>query len=672
MLVAAGYFNYRESKMLKYSLIAFTLVLSSLIGITAAVRTCDAERSRSTPVDRADRDWDEAIKSAAQLTSRKSYSLAIEKLQHVVDFAPKDGPQFAHAVIRIKEVAAMRARAFSTEAAGGDSCRNKLDWDAAIAHYQAALGLYLNDLSSKEVKDVKRRLAEVLEARDKMADYNVAMAHARKHLAAQEFLQALESGKRAQEVIPFSAEAEALLREVKRVREMALAELEEQIRSHLATKNYSAAVSAAKRGLAFDPGNDQFAVLARDSESALGNESLAKGEIALRTGSFADAEHYFELAARCMPDNSVIARQLEAARLEDMLERAKSDLKAGDYLSAFEKAQRLRSKYPQDDRPGRLAEEAKVAIDNDEVRRFESEFKHLVAIHVTVDGRRITMLDAGGAVREWDRDNGSELCSRLPAVRAAFGLRLAALSYCGSRLAIVSRTGMLAFGSTDGQTTFQRYSTNSSEWHRCKWSGDSSRIALMSRDGKIAMMDTKSNQIVYERTLTERASVATAVALSRDGRKCAVGFEDGQILIVLEKSDGRTAVFPLTRGNQSIGGAVTDMSFSADGASLASGTSTGFVRCWNVATRQENVANLDKRHSAATTTTCYSEDGRWFASGSDDATVVVWSLGAIKPVKSLPRQPAPIVALAFATLRKELVTADQRGTVKVWRLSTEM
>ena len=79
-------------------------------------------------------------------------------------------------------------------------------------------------------------------------------------------------------------------------------------------------------------------------------------------------------------------------------------------------------------------------------------------------------------------------------------------------------------------------------------------------------------------------------------------------------------------------GHVRSIAFAPDGKRLATGSSEGIVRLWEVATGQELLAL--KGHTDFVSAVAFSPDGQLLVSGSQDGTVRFWRAATRQEVAS--------------------------------------
>ena len=115
---------------------------------------------------------------------------------------------------------------------------------------------------------------------------------------------------------------------------------------------------------------------------------------------------------------------------------------------------------------------------------------------------------------------------------------------------------------------------------------------------------------------------------------------------------------------------VESVSFSPDGATLASGSPDGTIRLWDVATG-EPIATL-QGHADWVRSVSFSPDGMTLASGSSDETVRLWDVATGAPIATLEGHTAWVLSVSFSPDGDTLASASGSGdgTVKLWDVAT--
>jgi WD40 repeat protein len=114
-------------------------------------------------------------------------------------------------------------------------------------------------------------------------------------------------------------------------------------------------------------------------------------------------------------------------------------------------------------------------------------------------------------------------------------------------------------------------------------------------------------------------------------------------------------------------GRVLCLSYSRDGAQLASGSSDCTIRLWNLAQRCEE-ASL-REHSASVSCLSYSRDGAQLASGSDDRTIRLWNLARRCEVASLSGHSGRVLCLSYSRDGAQLASGSEDRTIRLWNLA---
>ena len=134
----------------------------------------------------------------------------------------------------------------------------------------------------------------------------------------------------------------------------------------------------------------------------------------------------------------------------------------------------------------------------------------------------------------------------------------------------------------------------------------------------IAEISTAKGELVTCSTFTGFSGLVLNVAFSPDGRVLATASSDGTIKLWEVLTGGLHSIF---RGYS---GLVLNMAFSPDGRVLASASNDGIVRLWEIATG--GLYRILTGHSDSVLNVVFSPDGTALASASKDGTVRLWEV----------------------------------------------
>jgi WD40 repeat protein/DNA-binding SARP family transcriptional activator len=192
---------------------------------------------------------------------------------------------------------------------------------------------------------------------------------------------------------------------------------------------------------------------------------------------------------------------------------------------------------------------------------------------------------------------------------------------------------------------------------------DGTRLATTGDDGAARIWDPTTGR---ERHVL-RGPPETQVygpSFSPDGTRFAAGWADGEA--------GSVRVLDLDTGDEAeheLPGPATRTAFSPDGATLAIGIDAipGPVLLLDT-TDGRLVRSLDG-HTYPVSDLRWSVDGRWIATASTDGTARIWDVGTGTTRHTLHDHRSPVVAVDWATDGSRLATGSLDGTAMVWEVT---
>ena len=169
-------------------------------------------------------------------------------------------------------------------------------------------------------------------------------------------------------------------------------------------------------------------------------------------------------------------------------------------------------------------------------------------------------------------------------------------------------------------------------------------------------------------SLSGHRGAVNSVSFSPDGAILASGAQDGAIkLWDITARKGFATLYEPRGVVNSVRSPVNSVSFSPDGTILASGADDGTVKLWDV-TMQINIATFEA-HTDVVTSVSFSPDGGTLASGSWDTTVKLWDVATGTTVASLPHTHE-VASVSFSP-DGETLASGAFGMVKLWDVATK-
>jgi FOG: WD40 repeat len=115
-------------------------------------------------------------------------------------------------------------------------------------------------------------------------------------------------------------------------------------------------------------------------------------------------------------------------------------------------------------------------------------------------------------------------------------------------------------------------------------------------------------------------------------------------------------------------GFVYSVAFSPDGRTLATGSSDGTARLWDI-TSGKQIATL-RGHESKVISVAFSPDGRTLATGSNDNTARLWEVASGKEIALLRGHATILTSVAFSPDGRLLATTSWDMTARLWDVAT--
>jgi WD40 repeat protein len=181
-----------------------------------------------------------------------------------------------------------------------------------------------------------------------------------------------------------------------------------------------------------------------------------------------------------------------------------------------------------------------------------------------------------------------------------------------------------------------------------------------SLDNTVKLWDATTGQVLA--TLKGHQDAVTSVTFSSDGRTLASGSWDKTVRLWDAKTGQELATLKDHEGR------VNSVAFSPDARTLVSGIYDGTVKVWDIKTMQ--VLATFKCHEGRVTSVALSPDGRTLASGSGDKTVRLWDAKTGQELATLQGHKSSVSSVAFSPDGRTLASGSFDKTVKIWEAKT--
>ena len=279
----------------------------------------------------------------------------------------------------------------------------------------------------------------------------------------------------------------------------------------------------------------------------------------------------------------------------------------------------------------------------------------------------LAVSDSRGTVRLWNTLTRRPIGSPISSHHAVTGL---ALSPDGKVLAVAA-DGLQLWSTATGQRIGGTLSAADAGGPMA-FSPDGSLVAAIGTDGKARLWKVATQQETGTAVTVGPGASQGALAFSPDGKTFATVGANGTAALWSMATQRRTGALmigdaPGSSGTPAAGGRpVAAVTFSPDGATLATAGANGSIRVWDAATQQE-IGTPMTAGPGPVYALAFSPDGATLASaganGSSSGTARLWDPATQQEIGTpMTAGPGPVYALAFSPDGATLVTAGANGS----------
>ncbi len=292
------------------------------------------------------------------------------------------------------------------------------------------------------------------------------------------------------------------------------------------------------------------------------------------------------------------------------------------------------------------------------------------SVALSPDGKLLASGGSDRLIKIWETATGKQLNEF---AEHADWVTALAFSPDGPFLASGSSDKTVKIWDVAGKRRLQNFKGHADRIKALAFSPDGNQLASGSFDETVRLWNNpigkKPAAFAGKRQIILAGRAGRILALSYVGENKLQSASADRIIKVWDASLGRE--IQSTRAGNDIDGAdeLESAAFSADGKTFAAGRGDGTVVLFD-AVSGRRMQTL-KNQTSGIYTVAFSPNNRYFAAGSSDNTIKLWDLQSGQNLPSLKGHTGYITGVVFHPDGKRIVSASVDNTIKIWDLNSE-